>query len=167
MERMWHYHMDLDLTIHEAAQFKHEAKISEIYESRAFKRYMDCPDRLTSWRKPECSKSPIHYLPISTNQLAVLFTECWQPIRFRLSVVYASLGISNKMEDNSNVIMRYYYDLLPLVRICRVRGSAGVSGWFCANSNISFIKANPSSANTVLSACNQHSNSKVDHCMFN
>ena len=110
---------------------------------------------------------PIHNLPITTNQLTVLFTKCCQPIRFWVSVIYASLGISNKIEDNSNVSMPYYYDLLPVVRICRVRGSAGVSGWFCANSNISFIKANPSSANTVLSACKQHNNSKVDQCMFN
>ena len=33
-----------------------------------------------------------------------------QPIRFRLSVVYAALGISNTIEANSNVNMPYYRD---------------------------------------------------------
>ena len=58
-------------------------------------------------------------ISLSTNQLAVLLTECWtvdslveQPLRFRLSVVYASLGITNITEDNSNVNMSYWYVLV-------------------------------------------------------
>ena len=37
-----------------------------------------------------------------------------QPIRFRLSVVFASLGISKTIEDNSNVNMPYYHSLFTL-----------------------------------------------------
>ena len=33
-----------------------------------------------------------------------------QPIRFWPSVVYVSLGLSNTIEDNSNVSMHYYYN---------------------------------------------------------
>ena len=44
------------------------------------------------------------YQPIGL-QYSVLSVE--HPIRFRLRVVYASLGISNTIGDNSNVNMPY------------------------------------------------------------
>ena len=43
-----------------------------------------------------CSKLPSHY-----------FLSVEQPIRFQLSIAYASLGISSTIEDNSRVNMPY------------------------------------------------------------
>ena len=56
---------------------------------------------ISKLHKAQCSKLPSHYFPISTNQLAVLLTECWTTRISCKSLVYASLGISDTKEDNS------------------------------------------------------------------
>ena len=55
-----------------------------------------------------------------------------QPIRLRPSVVYASLGISDTIEDNSYVNMPYYPMTLPIIPnngILRNEQTSGSKGW--------------------------------------
>ena len=55
-----------------------------------------------------CHLIIFQYQPISL-QYSWLIVE--QPIRFQLGVVYAQLGISNTIEDNSKAKMRYGIEL--------------------------------------------------------
>ena len=106
-----------------------------------------------------------YYFPISTNQLAVLLTECWTTNQISAEcVIYASSGISNAIQDNSNVTMRYCINwqhiyvlelssLISLSAACMVKEAVlgrGISECVTCSSSGAFISVTLHSCNSLL-----------------